>query len=96
MDEQGIHVFVTGKVQGVYYRETTRKVARQLGVSGWVRNLRDGRVELKAFACKNKIDQLLTYCRKGPILARVLQVEVEPIPVETVSGFQVIAEVSGD
>lgn len=92
MEEQGIHVWVSGKVQGVYFRETLRKVAIKLGVRGWVRNLDDGRVELKAFAVASRLASVLDFCRQGPVLARVDHLEVEPISVETVKDFQVLRE----
>ena len=92
MEQMGLHIWVSGKVQGVYFRETLRKVAEKLLVSGWVKNLTDGRVEIKAFGEKTRIDQLLEYCRQGPVLARVEKIEVEAISLEAADGFSVMRE----
>jgi acylphosphatase len=71
---QAIKVQVEGKVQGVYFRASTAKKATALGLVGWVRNLDDGRVELLAQGAPEVLEQLLTWCQKGPVLARVVNV----------------------
>lgn len=75
-----IHAWITGRVQGVSYRAYTQKQARRLGLTGWVRNLSDGRVELVAEGPAAEVDALLAWCRKGPMFARVDHVEVREIP----------------
>lgn len=72
---QAYHVYVSGKVQGVYYRASTAKKAQMLGLSGWVKNLDDGRVELRAQGPIEALEALLSWCEKGPILAKVSNVE---------------------
>jgi acylphosphatase len=72
-----VHVFVSGRVQGVNFRWNTKIVADNLGVKGWVRNLPDGRVEIVAEGDEDKIKKFLDYVKKGPILARVDKVDVE-------------------
>ena len=74
--EVKVHVKITGRVQGVCYRWFTRDTADELGVTGWVRNLPDGSVELVAEGSREKIDQLLALCRQGPDLARVENLEI--------------------
>jgi len=78
---KGLHAFVSGIVQGVGYRAFTRKVARSLGLKGFVRNLPDGRVEVYAEGEEEKLRELLNHLKKGPFFARVDGVEytfVEP------------------
>jgi acylphosphatase len=70
------HFFVTGWVQGVSFRGYTRKCARGLGLTGWVRNLYDGRVEAVVEGPKDDIDALIGMVRTGPPAARVEDVEV--------------------
>ena len=70
-----IHCFVTGKVQGVFFRYNTRLVARNLGLTGWVKNLDDVRVELIACGEKNKVEQLYEWLFTGPIDAKITTVE---------------------
>lgn len=70
------HVFVSGIVQGVFFRANTKRVADQLGVKGWVRNLLDGRVEAVFEGDKRAVDEIIEWCRSGPPLARVEHVEV--------------------
>ena len=70
------HVFVSGIVQGVFFRANTKRVADQLGVKGWVKNLLDGRVEAVFEGDKRAVDEIIEWCRSGPPLARVEHVEV--------------------
>lgn len=65
------HILVKGLVQGVFYRYNTMTVAKNLGLTGWVRNLRDGSVEIVCEGEKEKIDSLIKWCWKGPEGARV-------------------------
>jgi Acylphosphatases len=70
------HVLVSGKVQGVFFRSNTKDMAEELGLSGWVRNLTDGRVEAVFEGEKEDVDKMMDWCRKGPKGARVTGVEV--------------------
>lgn len=70
------HIFVSGFVQGVGYRQFVKRSARGIGVVGWVRNLPDGRVEVILQGSQEKIDQLIALCKKGPFLSEVEDVQV--------------------
>ncbi len=72
-----VHIFVSGFVQGVFFRSETRAKARELGLFGWVRNLEDGRVEIVAEGEKEKLEKLVEWAKKGPDLARVNGLDVE-------------------
>jgi acylphosphatase len=86
-----VHAIVTGRVQGVSYRASTASEARRLGLVGWVRNLRDGSVELEAEGPDDCIASLLTWCHQGPPAARVSNVDVEECPaIGTESAFAVL------
>lgn len=69
-------IFVSGRVQGVFFRHNTQKKAKELGITGWVRNLPDGRVEAIFEGEKEKIEQMIGWAKKGPNIARVDNVEV--------------------
>lgn len=71
-----VHIFVSGRVQGVFYRSNTRRKALELGLKGWVRNLRDGRVEVVAEGDEEQLGRLIEWCRRGPPMARVMGLEV--------------------
>lgn len=71
------HLFITGYVQGVFFRAGTREVANSLSLSGWVRNLRDGRVEVQAEGEMEDLQRLIEWSKKGPRGARVSDVKVE-------------------
>jgi acylphosphatase len=71
-----VHVVVSGRVQGVAFRAYTVDEARDLGLSGWVRNLPDGRVEAEAEGERPALEALVAFCRRGPPAARVEGVEV--------------------
>jgi acylphosphatase len=77
---QRVHVLVSGLVQGVYYRATAERVARELGLAGWVRNLPDGRVEAIAEGPEAAIDSFVRWCHEGPPAARVDAVDVTTSP----------------
>ena len=70
------HVFVSGRVQGVFFRTETQDEARRQGVTGWVRNVPDGRVEAVFEGERDKVETLIEFCRKGPPGARVTNIEV--------------------
>ncbi|WP_119168402.1 acylphosphatase [Algihabitans albus] len=72
-----VRVLISGKVQGVWFRGWTQRAAETLGLSGWVRNLSDGRVEAVFAGPKPKTEEMLERCRQGPPLARVESVEVD-------------------
>ncbi|HEY9777281.1 MAG TPA: acylphosphatase [Planktothrix sp.] len=69
-----LHLYVSGRVQGVFYRQTTREKASQLGLSGWVRNLPDGRVEIEASGTQEQLQSLLDWAHDGPPHATVSEV----------------------
>jgi len=71
------HLFISGRVQGVGFRAHTQREAERLGITGWVRNMPDGRVELVAEGETTQIDQLVDWCRSGPARAMVADVRVE-------------------
>ena len=70
-------LLVSGRVQGVGYRESMRMAAGALGVAGWVRNLRDGRVEAVVCGSAGAVDAIVAWAKRGPPAARVDGVEVE-------------------
>lgn len=72
-----VHLYISGIVQGVFFRSHTQEAARGLELTGWVRNLRDGRVEVVAEGPKDKIEQLIQWCHEGPPEASVNNVEIQ-------------------
>jgi acylphosphatase len=72
-----LNAIVSGRVQGVIFRYSTVENANSLGLSGWVRNTRDGRVEVLAEGEKEDLDRLLVFLRKGPSPAKVTSVDVK-------------------
>lgn len=76
-DDQQLHAIVSGKVQGVGFRAFTERQARDLGLSGWVRNLSDGTVEVTAEGPRSQLKQLVEYLKQGPTAARVDNVDVQ-------------------
>ena len=76
MVQKRIHIFVTGRVQGVFFRQSARVMAIKNNVNGWVRNLDDGRVEIVAEGETQNIDNLVTWCKTGPANSRVDEFEL--------------------
>ena len=80
---------LTGHVQGVFFRDWTRTQARELGVSGWVRNCADGSVEAHVEGERGAVEQLIDRMRDGPASARVEDVRVEEVAAEGFDHFEV-------
>ena len=79
---------ITGRVQGVGYRDWAMAAAQRLGLSGWVRNRADGSVEALVVGDDDAVGRMLEACRRGPTLARVDAVDVEPVDLDVLpSGF---------
>ena len=88
-DEERRHVLVSGQVQGVFFRDSTRQEAERLGLSGWVRNTQDGRVEAVFEGESGAVRQMVEWCESGPSSADVEDVSVEQETPEGLSGFEV-------
>ncbi|QSB01725.1 acylphosphatase [Methylomonas sp. BW4-1] len=73
-----LHIIVKGRVQGVYFRAYTQKQAVKLNVKGFVRNLADGSVEIIGNGHPDDLQKLVAWCHKGPMLAKVSEVIVNP------------------
>ena len=71
-----VRVRITGRVQGVFFRMETKKFADRLGVTGWVRNMADGRVEAVFQGDEDQITEMMAWCKNGPPLSRVENVAV--------------------
>ena len=82
-------VLISGRVQGVFFRNSCRDVAEQHGVHGWVRNLPDGSVEAVFEGPAAAVGQLVDWSRHGPRSAVVTEVQVQAEPPEGISGFQI-------
>ncbi|MCX6817239.1 MAG: acylphosphatase [Candidatus Aenigmarchaeota archaeon] len=72
-----VHLLISGEVQGVFFRASTRKFASDLGVTGWIRNLSSGMVEVVAEGRKPLLDRLIEYCKQGPQGAKVDEMEID-------------------
>ena len=83
------HVYVTGRVQGVFFRATTRDTAENRGVDGWVKNLADGRVEAVFEGSEDAVESMVEFCHEGSSQARVEDVEVEYEDPDGVEGFEI-------
>ena len=82
-------VLISGRVQGVFFRETCRRLARENDVSGWVRNLPDGRVEAVFEGSPENVARLVDWSRHGPRLAQVENIGIHPEPPEGLPDFQI-------
>lgn len=89
METVRVHVWVSGIVQGVFYRASTAEVARSAGLNGWVRNLPDGRVEAVLEGPRDAVEHVLEWMRSGPPRAVVEDVDAVEEPVEGLNGFAI-------
>ena len=75
-----VHLTITGKVQGVFYRAHTQEKAEKLGdITGWVANNADGSVDVVAEGPENKLNDFINWCHSGPSTCQVTKVEVEKL-----------------
>ncbi len=90
MSEVRCRVVVSGRVQGVFFRDTCRSQAQRLGVRGWVRNRPDGSVEVVAEGRRDDVDQFLNWCRQGPSRAQVTGIVVTDEVPAAERGFRIV------
>ncbi|MDR0265856.1 acylphosphatase [Sphingobacterium sp.] len=88
-----LNISIRGKVQGVFFRLTTKAVADQVGVRGFVVNLKDGSVYIEAEGDDFALDSLLEFCQEGPEGAIVESVEVKEGELKSFSNFEVVKRV---
>jgi acylphosphatase len=88
-------VIVSGRVQGVFFRDTCQRTARELGVMGTVRNCSDGTVEVVAEGERDVVDALLAWCRTGPPHGTVTGISITDEPPAGESTFTVVGESAG-
>lgn len=80
---------VHGRVQGVWFRDSTRREARRLGIAGYAINLPDGNVEVLAYGASNTLDELADWLQSGPPMASVTRVDVRPSNADEPDGFRI-------
>ena len=89
-DEERVHVMVSGRVQGVSFRDATRQEAERIGLTGWVRNTEDGNVEAVFEGDPDAVNQMVEWCKSGPSSADVEDVSTEKeTPSGDLSSFEV-------
>jgi acylphosphatase len=87
-----VHVFVSGFVQGVGYRQFVKRSARTLNLTGWVKNLPDNRVEALFCGPEEQVEKLISLCKKGPFLSDVKDVQISTENVKIASkNFDIIS-----
>ncbi len=84
-----VNILVSGRVQGVFYRTSTKEKALELGINGWIMNKPDGSVYIEAEADESVLDQFIEWCKKGPMMARVDHINISHQSTEGFSNFEV-------
>lgn len=85
-----IHLLIKGKVQGVYYRASAKEQAERLRLTGWVKNTREGHVEIMASGDTAALEKFIAWCRRGPDRAIVTEVLSEEMPDGGYSSFSIL------
>ena len=85
-----IRLIIKGKVQGVFFRATAKDIADDLGIKGWIKNLPDRNVEIRATAYEESLQKLLAWCKQGPPKAKVEAVIVEDLDLQAFNDFRII------
>jgi acylphosphatase len=89
MSDVRVHVFVEGRVQGVWFRDSAAREATRLGIAGWARNLQDGRVEAVYEGTREAVEEMLAWTNRGPERANVTGVEIHDEEPTGEHGFRV-------
>jgi acylphosphatase len=87
---QTVHLVIKGKVQGVFFRASTKDKANELGINGWVKNMPDGNVEILATGNKDQLENFIEWCRRGPKQAKVSDVVVSDVAETFLNEFRII------
>ncbi|MCE3283515.1 MAG: acylphosphatase [Chitinophagaceae bacterium] len=85
-----VHLLIKGKVQGVFYRASAKDVAKDLRLSGWIRNTADGDVESMVTGDKDRVEEFVAWCKKGPARAAVTKVVVTEKEEEQFFNFVIV------
>ncbi len=89
MGDSAVHIVVHGPVQGVFFRASTQSKASEHSLTGWVRNLPDGTVEIHAEGEKESLDRFIEWCRQGPPAANVQRLDLDWVASQSLSDFEV-------
>jgi acylphosphatase len=87
---QTVHLLISGKVQGVFFRESARKLAEKLNIKGWIKNTNDDKVEALITGDEKDVNQFIKWCHSGPERAEVEEVIVSKQPETLFKEFEVI------
>lgn len=90
MTDLAVHIIVCGHVQGVFFRASAQAQALDLGITGWVRNLHDGTVEVHAEGNQGVLDHFIEWCRKGPPSAKVSKCDLDWVTPQAMSNFKIL------
>lgn len=83
------HLLVSGKVQGVFYRDSTQHTAQNLGLTGYVKNLATGQVEIEVCGEQSSLDEFQQWLWKGPIMSKVEDIQTQEMPTMNYSKFEI-------
>ena len=89
MGDSAVHIVVHGSVQGVFFRASTQSQATEHSLTGWVRNLPDGTVEIHAEGEKESLGRFIEWCRQGPPAANVQRLDLDWVASQSLSDFEV-------
>ena len=86
-----VHLLITGKVQGVFFRAKAKEIARKYEITGWIKNTPDEKVEAMIYGRSNKVNEFIEWCKTGPEMAKVEDVIISYLPEIKFNKFEVIS-----
>ena len=84
-----VHLIVSGRVQGVFFRDNTRRKAKELGLTGYAKNLESGDVEVVAEGNEDKLNELIDFIKKGPGISKVIDIKIKHKEPENFKSFEI-------
>jgi acylphosphatase len=87
-----IKIFISGKVQGVFFRAFIQENAQNLGLTGYVKNLDDGRVEAVLEGYENDVNKMIELCKRGPVSSKISDIEIEKMGNQGFEVFKIIRD----
>jgi acylphosphatase len=87
---QTVHLLITGKVQGVFFRARAKEIAKKYEITGWIKNTLDNKIEAMIYGQSNKINDFIEWCRTGPEKAQVDDVIIAHLPEIKFDRFEIV------
>ena len=92
MDRKTLHLLIEGKVQGVFYRASAKEIADEMKITGWVKNTKEGNVQIVCQGGEAELQQFINWCKQGPRRAKVESIKITETMATSFDDFRIVRE----